>query len=380
MITYQLSTQGKITLKNLIIAGLIVGLGVGLKLTTAIYGLALIFTVNVIGNNLKEKIIYTFSVGSSMFAGFLLIAGYWIMLMWTNFRNPLFPFFNKVFKSPYIETEESLKDLRFLPRDIWQTLFYPFHFLTNPNLVAEVKFRDIRLALAYLLIVILIATFIYRLWQGKTAKANPLINQSVFSLLIAFYVVSYIIWQSQFSIYRYLIVLELLTPVLIVFIISYLYPVEKKILLISFFLFVLIMTTVKPMDWWRISWSSDYFGIDRNSLIKYNNSVIVMSGDHPTSYLVPHFPTTTRFVRVTGNAGLSLNTLMRKNAEEIIRNTPENSLYILEIDLAGVDLEKQQRQQTEALSRMDLKVNDATCQPLSTLVGEYRICQLHRGQ
>ncbi|ACK68493.1 conserved hypothetical protein [Gloeothece citriformis PCC 7424] len=376
IIIYNLSKNSSLKLKDIALAGLVMGLGVGLKFTVAIYGIGLMVAINFLKNSGKEKFWNLLVLGSSMFSGFLISVGYWMYLMWTNFSNPLFPFFNKIFQSPYIETESNLKDLRFLPRNIWQSLFYPFHFWQDPPLVAEVPFREFRFAIAYLLIVGLIAVCLYKLFsRQKLQPETEIINPDSFSIMIPFYTASYLIWQTQFSIYRYLISIELLTPVLIVLIIGYVYPFKKQLMFISIAIFVFIIATVKPLDWWRMGWDSNYFGIDSNSLTRYENSTIVMWGDEPTSYLVPHFPQTTRFVRIKGNAGLSENTLMRKNAENYLNNAPSESLYFLERD-------KQDRTDEKAqdLADFNLTLDSNNCSQLLTRIeGEnYYLCSLKK--
>lgn len=378
IIVYNLSKNPSLKLKDVALSGFLMGLGVGLKFTVAIYGIGLIVAINFIRNNWTEKIHNLVVLVGSMFSGFLLSVGYWMFLMWTNFSNPLFPFFNKVFQSPYIETNWNLKDLRFLPRNVWQSLFYPFYFWNDPPLVAEVPFREFRFAIAYLLIIGLIAISLYKVCsRPKFSPKKEIINYNVFSLIIPFFTASYLIWQTQFSIYRYLMSIELLTPVLIVLIIGYIYPFKKQLLFISIALFIFIIATVKPLDWWRMGWSSNYFGIDEKSLYKYENSTIVMWGDEPTSYLVPHFPQSTRFVRIKGNSGLSENTLMRKNAQRYINNAPPETLYFLERDIKDRKDEK-----AEDLADFNLMLDHDNCSRLLTRVeGEnYYICSLRKNR
>ncbi|WP_013322250.1 hypothetical protein [Gloeothece verrucosa] len=378
IIIYSLSKHQDIPLKNLMIAGLVMGLGVGLKLTVALYGISLIVAINFIHNNWPRKIRNLGIIIGTMFSGFMLTAGYWMFLMWSNFSNPLFPFFNKIFQSPYIETDFNLKDARFLPRNLLQAIFYPFYFLHNPNLVAELKFRDVRFSLAYILIVFLLGFALYKKFYNpqKTSK-NPLINENAFRLFLPFFTAAYLIWLIQFSIYRYLIVLELLTPVLIVLVIGYIYPLPKITKHLSIALFFTLIITVQPLDWWRIAWSSNYFGIEKNLLNRYENSVIVMWGGEPMGYVVPYFPRHTRLVRITGNSGLSPNTLMRKNAEKIIKATPEKSLYLLEINFEKKEPDKQLAKQKD-LAALGLTINPINCQPLSTHIEKYTICQLNK--
>ncbi|MDV3000264.1 MAG: hypothetical protein N5P05_001870 [Chroococcopsis gigantea SAG 12.99] len=373
IVVYELYRNRGIKTGRVFLAGLLLGLATGLKLTTAIYSVSLIIAINFLPNKIRDKVSNLVSLISGMGLGFLGTAGYWFLLMWNNFANPVFPFFNTIFKSPYIETDSNLQDLRFLPKDIYQTLFYPFYFAGEQSLVAEVKFRDIRIALAYIFIVMLVGYAIYRLSSKSIPQANHIINPHILSFLTAFYVTAYVIWQKGFSIYRYLLVLELLTPVLLVLILGYIYPHKKAVMIISLTLFALIITTVKPLDWWRIGWSENYFGINSNELQRYENSTIVLYGDEPTSYIAPYFPGSTRFVRLKGNAGIREGTKMRANAEAFIEETPERNLYILK-----TDANKKSGDTAKELAQEDLGVMRQKCQPLSTHLEKYEICRLDK--
>jgi hypothetical protein len=64
----------------------------------------------------------------------------------------------------------------------------------------------------------------------------------VLGFLLPFYLTAYSIWLVGFSIYRYLMPLELITPTLIILIIAYLYPRRKPLLIITLLIFALIVT------------------------------------------------------------------------------------------------------------------------------------------
>jgi hypothetical protein len=298
--------------------------------------------------------------------------------MWTKFANPLFPFFNKIFQSPYIETDVNLQDLRFLPRDIWQWLFYPFYFAQEQTLVAELKFKESRFAITYILIVALLGFILYRYAAKKlNFPLNNLIYTSILSFLLPFYLTAYLIWLMKFSIYRYLIVLELITPILIILIVAYFYPKRNPVLLVTLGIFVLILATVKPLDWWRIPWSDNYFSIDRQALVQYQDDVIVLWGGEPVGYVVPYFPSNTRFLRITGNFGLSPHTKMSKIAEDIIDKTPESSLYLLEVNFELKESDREKSKQA-ALEFRNLVIERNNCQPFITAIEKYSICKLRK--
>ena len=132
----------------------------------------------------------------------------------------------------------------------------------------------------------------------------------------------------------------------------------------------MIFFAVQPIDWWRIPWSDNYFGIDSAPLIAYKKSVILMADpDQPTAFIVPYFPESTRFVRISGNMGLSEETLFHRRAQEIIANTATSELYFLDADI------KNQREiKTKELLKYNLIPDYSNCKILPTNVGKYSIC------
>ena len=373
------SSLGKnlpIPTKNILLAGFLLGLATGFKLTNALYSISFVVAINFLANSWSEKLRNLILSILSMAVGFSLTAGYWIILMWTKFANPLFPFYNKIFQSPYIETDVNLQDLRFLPRDIWQWLFYPFYFAQEQTLVAELKFKESRFVIAYILIVSLLSFILYRYGKNKSiSPENNLIYTSILGFLLPFYITAYCLWLIKFSIYRYLIVLELITPILILLIVAYFYPKRKPVLLVTLGIFVLILATVKPLDWWRITWSDNYFSIDRQALVQYQDDVIVLWGGEPVGYVVPYFPSNTRFLRITGNFGLSPHTKMSKITEEIIDKTPESSLYLLEVNFELKESDREKSKQA-ALELRKLVIDRNNCQPFITAIEKYSICKI----
>jgi hypothetical protein len=373
-----LTKNNNLFYRNILLAGLLLGLATGLKLTNALYSISFLVAINFLPNSWAEKFRNIIVLISSIAVGFIFTIGYWMILMWTKFANPIFPFFNKIFQSPYIETDVNLQDLRFLPRDIWQWLFYPFYFVQEQTLVAELKFKESRFAIAYILIVAILGFILYRYATRKSIfLENNLIHTPVLGFLLPFYITAYCIWIVKFSIYRYLIVLELITPILILLIVAYFYPRRKPVFTVTLGIFVLILATVKPLDWWRIPWSNNYFGIDRQALVQYQDDVIVLWGGEPVGYVVPYFSSNTRFVRITGNFGLSPHTKMSKIAQEIIDKTPESSLYLLEVNFELKESDREKSKQA-ALEFRKLVIDRNNCQPFITAIEKYSICKLRK--
>src|SRR5207248_6352231 len=91
----------------------------------------------------------------------------------------------------------------------------------------DLPFRDIRVGVAY---VLLIATLPF--WLVARRRENTLVAPDVAAALFAFTAVSYAIWLKMFAIYRYIVILEMLSPLLIAAAVG-LWPLSPRARLLS---------------------------------------------------------------------------------------------------------------------------------------------------
>src|SRR5262249_28762960 len=131
-------------------------------------------------------------------------------------------------------------------------LFYPFYF-NIPGTVAEVPFQDLRMPIIYLLGVAVLTGTAAR-WAFNKETSQSTTSAVAAKGLIIFFVCSYIAWQMLFSIYRYLLPLELLAPVVIVILFGWLLTNRNHALAASAAVLVLIGASVRPSDWGRVPW------------------------------------------------------------------------------------------------------------------------------
>ena len=107
---------------------------------------------------------YELSRLASGVTGLLLIGGPWYLHQWAEWGNPLLPYFNNQFQSPWVGPS-SYRDLRFMPSGAVEWIFYPFVWFMDPQQVWEYRFRDIRVPLA-LLAAVAAGGYGYRYWSN----------------------------------------------------------------------------------------------------------------------------------------------------------------------------------------------------------------------
>jgi hypothetical protein len=129
-----------------IVAGVLCGVAVALKLSNAVFAIAAVPSLALLpgsfGNRMRGMLLFCVACG----AAFLAVSLPWSWQLWREFRNPLFPFLNDWFASPEFTTSP-LRYERFIPSG-WQAfLMRPFEMLSASSTVhTEPRAPDLRYA------------------------------------------------------------------------------------------------------------------------------------------------------------------------------------------------------------------------------------------
>ena len=283
-------------------AGFLAGAAVGFKQPAAIYAIGLCAAFFVLKTPFINRFALSFFYGIGVLSGIAATGGYWLYEMWTRFKNPLFPYFNLFFKSP-LATIGDYRDTQYLPHNLGEALISPFFFGFAPHEFSEVTYRDLRIPLLYvLLLALLVKTFIDSVSvrpERQPTRTDPVLYSSGWFLL-ASGVLSYLTWLKMFAIFRYVLVIELLAPLGIWLILDRMISSRVARYAAAGACFLLILATLSPADWGRVSWGKDYFGANLPAIEKPEDTIVIMTGADPSSYLVPLFPKAVRFVRIQG--------------------------------------------------------------------------------
>lgn len=285
----------------LFFSGLLLGIGVGLKYTALLFALgallaSVILPISVI-SRVRFVALLTFSIG----IGVLISAGYWMHLMWQQHHNPLFPYFNHIFQAVDFPAV-NWRDTRFLPKGLWQTLFYPFYFSWDGR-TSDLSFRDFRFLVLYVLFVIAAVHWVLK----KLAYQSLRLTLPTIWLYI-FFIVSYVIWQCYFSIARYLVALEMLSPLIIYLLISQLIPTKQVKTIVVTMVFYSLFFFMVPIAMIRASfYQSTFFNVKIPQSVNATPKALVLIAygsfmkdidPRPQAYLIPFFPASWQFIGI----------------------------------------------------------------------------------
>jgi len=274
------------------LAGIALGLAVGLKPTMGLYAPGLALACLVATGTRAHRLALAASLAAGSALGWALSGGFWALDLWRSFGNPLFPFFNDVFKSPFAAIDPH-KNLVYLPKTWWDAFTLPWRFPFNPRLVGEVRFLDLRVPILYSLAFAAAAA-----WAFRRPALRPEARMTL-ALLGA----SFVAWLGMFAIYRYLIALELLAPLGILLLVLSLVATRRlsarSLAPAVLILALVLLPTLRVAGWGHVPWHDTYFGVEPPPMQKPERTMILLPGTEPTAFLVPYFPRAVRFVRVS---------------------------------------------------------------------------------
>ncbi len=164
----------------------LIGAAFGLKYTNISFCIALPLVVLLRYKSFKHPIKTTLLIIISMFSGFLLTDGFWLYTLWHKFHNPIFPYFNEIFHSPYASQKEVLSgDFMLLrPKNIYEWILFP---VNGKGL--EVKFYDLKTSFTFLgFFISLILALIYK---NFSKTVSGIMRADIFYFLFVLSVIAY---------------------------------------------------------------------------------------------------------------------------------------------------------------------------------------------
>ena len=282
----------------MLLSGLLMGLGAGLKLTNATYAAALCLALLLgLPAALRVRLALAFTQGCAVLAGMLASAGYWWLEMWERFGNPLFPQFNNVFRSPLAQQLGVIDDFH-LPRHALEALFWPFVFAADVSRVAEIPLRLVVVPVLYALALLFVTVLAVERVGGRQAHAR-LSPRARFVLIFAG--IAYLAWMKLFGIYRYLVPLELLAPLLVWILIERMAAPDRAARIAGWLLAACTVLVFPFNTWGHGGWAKQNFSAQVPPLAQPASTIVFTAhGDPPMGWLATFFPAEVQVIALEG--------------------------------------------------------------------------------
>ena len=384
----QLGTASGGALRVLLGAGAVMGLGLGLKLTNASFAVGACVALLAITAPLRQRVLAAFVYGVGVLAGMTITAGWWMLHLWQVYGNPLFPQFNNLFHSP-MAAEMGVLDTGHLPRTIGEALLWPFVFTRDIRRIAEVPIQQVIWPLLYVIAAAWVVAALLRLVRadaGARALARAdgradahadarvlgrepaLAPRTVF--LFVFIGVSYLVWMRLFSIYRYLVPIELLAPLLCWLLLQSLGrpAVMRRVggyLLLAVALAVLPFTT-----WGHADWTARAFIAQAPAIAKPAQAVIFQASlDSPMGWLAQFMPPDAAVVGLGSGFPESAAYQARMRQTIATRGGPHYIMFPITVDQRAIGMVRK----SQIATSLGLTGSEAGCRRLTWLAGHVRM-------
>ena len=352
-------------------AGLICGAAMGLKLPEMPFCIGFAAALLALGGSWKHQLTRLAAGGLAGIAGFLIFSGPWMLAMYDLTGNPLFPYFNDYWKSP-LALPAPYRDLRFVPsfRPWWQQLFFPVLFTIDWHVADDLGFQDIRVMLAYLLVIA--ASFV---WLVQRESRDPLLDKQTSAVLFAFSAASYLAWLRIFAIYRYIILFEMLAPLLVIGAVGLL-PLSRRNRYLALAALCAACLLAARSDFLeRAPIEDPYVETALPPIPHPDRTMVVMTGDAPMGFIATTLPPQIPVLRIDGwmvqpRDGTRLTRqMMQRVAAHLAAG---EDLYLI-ADAGDMGRAR------DALADYRLAIRWPECQQFDTnLIGTYQWCPLSR--
>jgi hypothetical protein len=350
-------------------AGFIPGCAFGLKLPEMPFCVGFAATLLVLGGDGKHLATRLIAGGLGGLLGFALFSAWWMLHIKALTGNPLFPYFNDYWRSP-LALASPYRDMRFLPTSLWRALMFPILFSIDWHVADDLGFQDIRVLVAYFTV---IAAGL--LWLVRRQSRDPLMNNAVALPLLVFAAASYVVWLRMFAIYRYIILLEMLAPLLIVASVG-LFPLTRRLRYLTLGALAFAILVTARSDFLEHAPVEDpYIQVALPPIPRPDRTMVLMTGDAPMGFIAPSLPPRIAVLRIDGwmvqpRDGTRITAQMKSRVARQL--AAGGDLYLM---ADATDMERAR----QALRDYNLAIRWTECQQFDTnLIGTYQWCPLAR--
>ena len=349
-------------------AGVLCGLSVGLKQPSAIYGVGMGAALLFMPAAWPRRFALAAAFSAGAVTGVAISGGWWMGHLWSALGNPMFPFYNDVFQSPMALVSD-YKKVFYLPDSLLARLFFPIAYTLDPAITSDAAFRDHRILACFVLVPLAAIAALTR------RSVAPLVRPVPARILLIFAAGTYVAWVAMFGVYRYVLALEMLAPLVILACFSQFPGSWRWRAIGAGAVILLVVATAQPVDWGRVAWADKWVQTEvKPPLDRPGETIVLMAGHEPFGFLVPGFPREVRFLRIDGGfttpreEGVGFNTLMRQAVA-----AHEGPLYILTIPTDRVSPET-------SAAAYGLTVDWTDCRAVTSTIGwmPYELCAVRR--
>jgi hypothetical protein len=296
----------------------LMGIATGIRFHNAVYVLAMLCALaasNGVHGRAQYRIAATFTVSAA--SGWILFFAPWAYELYKEFRNPVFPLYNAVFRSPDFPAA-NLPISSFSPEGLSDLLTLPFRMATHADAVyGETPLPDARPAALAVAALGLLGHRLFCLRAGHAVSGNRELAADDAAtadrrhLVIAFFALSAALWVATSTNARYGAALFLLAgPVCGVILARFLLPRHILLLIGALLLWQALLQQIffrqyRPP---HTAWASRYFDWQLSDPMKRTPATYLSFSYRTGSVLAPYMHPESSHVNLVGQYTPNFNT------------------------------------------------------------------------
>ncbi|WP_341317677.1 hypothetical protein WN982_21260 [Paraburkholderia sp. IMGN_8] len=251
---------------------------------------------------------------------------------------------------------------------MYETLLWPFIITADSHRVGETPIRQIIWPIVYLAFVLAATAFAKR--RFTNAARVPLDAKQRFILL--FVGIGFIVWMKVFSIYRYIVAVEVLAPMALLILLNYSLP-ERHSRRAALALLVVasgVVLTGGARTWGHEGWADPLYHAEVPPLAEPGRTtVVIVSGEAAWGWVATQFPDTVAFTQL--DSSFPGTDAFRERIPALARQRGGPTLGL--INGADVWREDNVADANRLVSRIGLNESQRGCAAMSWAVSKLRL-------
>lgn len=291
----------------LFISGFMIGTTVGFKLCNCAYVFGLLAAWLVRFRFSKKDLFGAVILFGAVGIGFLVVEGEWMWRLYSEFHNPMFPFYNHVFKSRMIGKIDTNVPAWAAAHSFTDFIAYPYRWARGIPPVSEWNFADSRYAFIYTIFACILLVRYVVPFRDKVVMLLDKYNSHIdlphpafiinrIGFIAAWSIVSYLFWIDQFGALRYLMPVSLLTGLLMLLCLIELVPIRKVALSVWLVFAVISLVTMQPPYFGRVKWRHSWYPVKVPEQLLASKDTLYLKNS--LSFMIPFFPDDAHFISI----------------------------------------------------------------------------------
>lgn len=350
------------------LAGGLAGLAVAIKLSNVVFALpiALVIALPRRGDTPSGWMKRCASGAAGMLGGYVMFQGWWSWKVWQLTGNPLFPFFNGLFQSPWLPVEGG-GAMRFQPATALEWLTFPWR-LAKPGtwVYVEMNAPTVAPLLAGIAAVLLALKLVFRRWRGQAPAATGGSHAWPLWVMVA---ASWCLWLGTSGNGRYAIPLFLLLGPALATLLLRLLPVRYALLVLALLVVghLYILQSVGVSRWGARVWTPQWLSHEVPRDLREAPHLVISIASPSNSQIVPYLHPQSAFVSLRATYALPGDGATGEHLQALIRQHT-GRIRIMSAILQAGDLEDivpvMARSMGRFVDHLGLRVVEDRCQAI----------------